>query len=87
MTKHLAGARWRTWKRDLRRIALNGDKTKEMIIDFRRPPRVHALILIGGVAVERVKEFKFLGVHISDDLSWAVQTERVVKKAQHRSTF
>ena len=68
-------------------LALNGDKTKELIIDFRRPPRVHAPILIGGIAVERVKEFKFLGVHISDDLSWAVQTERVVKKAQQRLYF
>ena len=33
---------------------------------------MHAPILIGGAAVEGVKELKFLGGHISDDLSWAV---------------
>ena len=30
-------------------LALNGDKTKELIIDFRRPPRVHNPILIGAL--------------------------------------
>ena len=68
-------------------LALNVDKTKELIIDYRRPPRAHSPIQIGGTAVERVKEFKFLGVHITEDLTWAVQTERVVKKAQQRLYF
>jgi hypothetical protein len=32
--------------------------------------------------VERVKRFKFLGVHITDDLKWSLHTDSVVKKAQ-----
>ena len=68
-------------------LALDVDKTKELIFDFRRSPRVHSPIQIGGAAVERVKEFKLLGVHITEDLTWAVQTERVVKKAQQRLYF
>ena len=68
-------------------LALNVAKTKEMIFDYRRPPRVHSPIQIEGAIVERVREFKFLGVHITEDLTWAVQTERVVKKAQQRLYF
>ena len=60
-------------------LALNVDKTTELIFDLRRPPRVHSPIQIEGAAVERVKEFKFQGVHITEDLTWAGQTERVVK--------
>ena len=68
-------------------LALNVDKTKEIIFDYRRPPKVHSPIQIGGATVERVKELKFVGVHITEDLTWAVQTERVVKKAQQRLYF
>ena len=68
-------------------LTLNVAKTKEMIFHYRRPPRDHSPIEIDGSAVERVREFKFLVVHITEDLTWAVQTERVVKKAQQRLYF
>jgi hypothetical protein len=32
--------------------------------------------------VERVKSFKSIGVHITEDLKWSLQTDSVVKKAQ-----
>jgi hypothetical protein len=32
--------------------------------------------------VEKVESFKFLGVHITDDLKWYTHTGSVVKKAQ-----
>jgi hypothetical protein len=32
--------------------------------------------------VERFKSFKFLGVHITEDLKWSLQTNSMVKKAQ-----
>ena len=41
-------------------------------------------LLIEGAPVERVSSFKYLGVHISEDLSWTVHTDTVVKKARQR---
>jgi hypothetical protein len=33
--------------------------------------------------VERVESFKFLGVHITKDLTWSTHTRTVVKRACH----
>jgi hypothetical protein len=41
-------------------LSFNANKTKELIVDFRRHPREHAPIHIDGTAVENVKRFKFL---------------------------
>eukprot|EP00061_Rhincodon_typus_P016430 g44644.t1 len=46
-------------------------KTKELIINFRKKGREHILIYVNGTEVERVKSIKFLGVMITDELSWA----------------
>ncbi|KAI4905794.1 hypothetical protein NFI96_024899 [Prochilodus magdalenae] len=42
-------------------LSLNGNKTKVLIVDFRKKERVHTPITINGAAVERVSSFKFLG--------------------------
>ena len=42
-------------------LALNVDKTKETIFDYRRPPKVHSPIQIGGATVERVKRVQIPG--------------------------
>ena len=42
----------------------------------------NAPIHIDGAVVERVENFKFLGVHITNKLSWSKQTKTVVKRAQ-----
>ncbi|KAK3564955.1 hypothetical protein QTP86_031109, partial [Hemibagrus guttatus] len=56
-------------------LLLNTSKMKELIIDFRREKgRMHDPIHINGMAVERVSSFKFLGTHISEDLSWTTST-------------
>ncbi|XP_034047300.1 RNA polymerase I-specific transcription initiation factor RRN3 [Thalassophryne amazonica] len=39
---------------------------------------------VDSLEVERVRNFKYLGVHISDDLSWIFNTTQVVKKAQQQ---
>lgn len=49
--------------------SLNVDKTKEVLIDFRREQ--HATLLIDGTAVE-----KYLGVHIVNDLTSATCTSK-----------
>ncbi|KAI4884459.1 hypothetical protein NFI96_003687 [Prochilodus magdalenae] len=68
-------------------LSLNVNKTKELIVDFRKQERVHTPITITGAAVERVSSFKLLGVHITEELTWTEHTTRVVKKAQQRLFF
>ena len=59
-------------------------KTKEMIVENRKRRPEHAPIHIDGAIVERVESFKFLGVHITNKLSWSKHTNKVVKRAQKR---
>ena len=53
-----------------------------MIVDYRKRRTEHAPILIDGAVVEQVESFKFLGVHITNKLSWSKHTKTVVKRAQ-----
>jgi hypothetical protein len=62
-------------------LSLDINKTKELIVDFRKQQREHAPIHIDGTAAKKVESFKFLGVHITDDLKWSTYRDSVVKKA------
>jgi hypothetical protein len=62
--------------------SLNINKTKELIVDFRKQQREHSPIHIDGTAVEKMECFKFLGIHITDKLKWSTHADTVVKKAQ-----
>ena len=42
----------------------------------------HAPILIDVAVVEQVESFKFLGVHITNKLTWSKHTNTVMKRAQ-----
>ncbi len=44
-------------------------------------------LLISKDCVERVSDFCFLGVHITEDLTWGANTAELVKKAQQRLYF
>ncbi len=68
-------------------LSLNIDKTKELVVDFRRPSREHTPITIDKTPVERVNSFKFLGVHITEDLTWSAHTDAVLKKSHQRLFF
>ncbi len=68
-------------------LSLNVDKTKEMIVDFRRRSAIHTPLLIGRSEVERVSSTKLLGVHISDDLIWSINTNCTMMKEQQRLHF
>ena len=63
-------------------LSLNVIKAKEMIVDNRKRRTEHAPILIDGAVVEQVESFKFLGVHITNKLSWSKNTKTVVKRAR-----
>ncbi len=68
-------------------LSLNVEKTKEIVVDFRRVHYLHAPLTINGATVERVSSTKFLGVHITEDLSWTNNTAALAKKAQQRLYF
>ncbi|MEL7309606.1 MAG: DUF1891 domain-containing protein, partial [Pseudomonadota bacterium] len=69
-------------------LILNTSKMKEVIVDYRRSRKTeHAPLCIHEEAVERVDSIKFLGIHISSDLSWSVNTSHLVRKAQQRLFF
>ncbi|KAK7093340.1 hypothetical protein V1264_007114 [Littorina saxatilis] len=68
-------------------LDLNVTKTKEMVFDRRKKKTPLLPLTISGENVEQVDSFKFLGVTISNDLSWAVHTDLSVKKAHQRLYF
>ncbi len=54
-------------------------------MDFRkRQQRPYTPLMISGTPVERVSSFKYLGVNISEDLTWTTHIQTQVKKARHR---
>ncbi|KAI3375596.1 hypothetical protein L3Q82_003905 [Scortum barcoo] len=76
-----------SWCQD-NNLHLNVSKTKELIVDFRRRQREeHAPLSINGTTVERVNSFRFLGVHISEDLTWTHHTDFITKSARQRLFF
>ena len=62
------------------KLSLNLDKTKLMII-HRQQKRVKELnITINGTIIERVQSFNFLGITISESMSWANHLLFIKKK-------
>ena len=79
-------SRLATWCK-VNNLHLNVEKTKEIVVDFRRVHTQHTPLTINGPAVERMSSTKFLGVHISEDLSWSHNTASLAKKSQQRLYF
>ena len=63
-------------------LSLNVSETKELIVDYRKRWAEQASININGAVVEQVKCFKYLGVYITNELSWSKHTKTVVKRAR-----
>jgi hypothetical protein len=52
-------------------LSLNVSKTKELIVDCRKRRAGQAPINFDRAKVEGVERFKFLGVHITNELLWS----------------
>ncbi|KAK3532248.1 hypothetical protein QTP86_009726 [Hemibagrus guttatus] len=64
-------------------LLLNVSKTKELIVDFStKQERNYQTPVINESPVERVDSFRYLGVHITQDLSWSCHIDTMVKKAR-----
>ena len=68
-------------------LSLNINKTKEIIVDFRKSKHTHTPIHINGSSVDIVNNFKFLGLQITHTLTWSLNTQVILKKAQQRLYF
>ena len=64
------------WRKD-NNLSLNVIKTQEIIVDYRE----RRTILMDRAVVEQVESFKFLGVHITNKLTWSKHTKTIVKRA------
>ena len=66
-------------------LELNVGKTKEMIYDFRRANRKEPeKIVINGLEIERVIEYKYLGEIFDNDLYFSKNEKETIKKANSR---
>ncbi len=68
-------------------LSLNVGKTKEVVLDFRRNSVDHPPLTIDSSTVERVSSTKFLGAHITEDLTWTTNSMSLSKKAQQHLHF
>jgi hypothetical protein len=66
-------------------LTLNVNKTKEMIVYFRKQHWEQPPIHIDLTVMEQVEHFKFLGLHMTDKLKWFTHTEIwLVTKNTHK---
>ena len=70
---------------DENHLVLNTNKTKEIVIDFRKK-KVHEPdpIVIKGTQVERVETHKYLGVIFDSKLNFSANTEAILKRVNPR---
>lgn len=72
-----------SWCKD-NHLDLNVEKTKELLIDFRKNPSPVPDLLIDGMKVERVCEYKYLGTVLDEKLKFVANTDLIHKKCQTR---
>ena len=65
-------------------LNINVNKTKKMLIDFRRNRVEPFPLTINSVSVERVSQYKYLGIIIDNKLNGSPNTQRVYSKAAQR---
>ncbi|TWW67512.1 RNA-directed DNA polymerase from mobile element jockey [Takifugu flavidus] len=66
-------------------LQINAGKTKELVVDFRRRNNpLPAPVNIRGTDVDVVESYKYLGVHLNNNLDWTHNTDALVKKGNSR---
>ncbi len=64
---------------------LSLSEREQLIVDFRKKHLLpYTPLMISGTPVERVSSFKYLGVNISEDLTWTTHIQTQVRKARQR---
>ena len=67
-------------------LKINNSKTKEMIVHFGKQFDVATVPNLSNkdVVIDKVSEFKFLGVILRDDLNWCSHVAYIISKASKR---
>jgi hypothetical protein len=65
-------------------LVLNVKKKKEMIFNFKKKLYYMENLVINSETIETVKQYKYLGIYIKDDLKWDAHNENSYKKALQR---
>ncbi len=63
-------------------LQFNTNKCKFMVLSRRRSSIEPPAIILSGLPIERVSQFKYLGVHISSDLSWSLHVGKICTKGR-----
>ncbi|KAI4891147.1 hypothetical protein NFI96_023786, partial [Prochilodus magdalenae] len=65
-------------------LITDGDETayRDEVSALKLQKGGHTPLYIDGTEVERVSSVRFLGVHLTDDLSWSLHTNKVVRSAR-----
>ena len=66
-------------------LQMNASKCKYMTISRKRSPPSHYQLCIENQPIEKVSTFKYLGVWLSDNLSWSTHVEKSSKNALKKS--
>ena len=69
---------------DENKMKLNNKKSKAMVFNYTNNYQFSSRVYIEDELIEIIKETKLLGVIISDDLTWDLNTAHLVKKANSR---
>ena len=72
---------------DNNNLFLNVSKTKEMIIDFKNNKSNIQPIIINNTEVEQVEVFKFLGIYLTNQLTWHFNCTEILKNQNNAYTF
>ena len=68
-------------------LDLNVSKTKQLIVDFRTSETIDTPLLINDVAVEDVKEYKYLGTIIDNSFTFSTNIDSLYNKLRSRLYF
>ena len=71
----------------LNHLTANASKTKLMIISTKRDPFPDVALTLNNQPIERVSSAKFLGIILSDKLSWDLYVDHICKKARKTIGF
>ena len=68
---------------DVNQLTLNSKKCKFMIVSRRRGRSVpNCTLTLNGQPMERVHQYKYLGVVLTDDLTWSAHIREITNKAR-----
>ena len=69
-------------------LLLSISKSKNLVFDIRKnEAKTHTPVYISGAEVEQVNSLKFLGINITENLSWTSHISTLVKKNKFQRSY